>query len=82
MSHIFQEFKKAKFTVHHTSHRVQSGTSIHPDVFPVCVPAAFIQSGASVHPDVFSVPVPPIHMRSSTSGADGTNKHRTNRSLF
>lgn len=34
MNHIFQGFKMAKPTIHHISHRAQSGTTILPNVFP------------------------------------------------
>ena len=37
-------------------HQVQSGASIHPDVFP-----AYNQSGASIHPDVFPAHQSPAH---------------------
>lgn len=86
-SHIFQGPKRTKAIS--TAFLISSnqGQTYILTSFPAYKPPAYIQSGASVH--LISRPISgpltapaPTESSACTSGADGSNKHRTNRNLF
>ena len=62
-----------------TSHIFQGLKKVKPTIHLISYQ---VHSGASIHPDILAACKPLTHVWSSTSAADGSNRHRINRNLF